>query len=188
MGNNITPKFEARYIALYNNGDAPAHRKTATSYRRALVRCAIEVLAREGQQEYAEMLMARAERHPEHMPIMPMLYRLPQQIRDVIENITVEASEDYGCETVDGWWDCECEHGYMHIYSDNSDGAEDKCIHCGATREWAPDSRRVEVIEYLVELIGSGKLCRLGIDCIESLTAEAIIDAIPSWNGVGMSS
>ena len=47
------------------------------------------------------------------------------------------------CETTSQYWDCECEHNYIHP------NTEDKCDRCGAVREEQPDSRKVEVADYL---------------------------------------
>ncbi len=47
------------------------------------------------------------------------------------------------CGTTTEYWDCECEHDYIHP------NTEDKCDRCGAIREEQPNSRKVEVANYL---------------------------------------
>lgn len=44
-----------------------------------------------------------------------------------------------GLATTSDYWDCECEHNFIHARG------EGVCLACGATREEQPDSRVDEV-------------------------------------------
>jgi hypothetical protein len=58
---------------------------------------------------------------------------------DVIHNITHKSRRRTMIETTDEYWDCECEHNYIHPK------AEEVCKVCGSSREDSPDSRLAEV-------------------------------------------
>ncbi len=49
-------------------------------------------------------------------------------------------------KTSEDYWDCECEHNYIHPKT------QDRCFVCGAFAEEQPDSRVNEIIEYGVKL------------------------------------
>ena len=49
-------------------------------------------------------------------------------------------------ETVDTYWDCECDENYIHKKTDTI-----KCNQCGTVEEDQPDSRIREVLIMLVQ-------------------------------------
>jgi len=48
-------------------------------------------------------------------------------------------------KTNPNYWDCECEHNYIHPKS------KDYCAICGAVQDDQPDSHEDEVVEYLIQ-------------------------------------
>ena len=60
-------------------------------------------------------------------------------------SIDVITSDNLTFQTTDDYWDCECEHNYIHKKTDRT-----ICALCGTLEEDQPDSRMGEVITMLV--------------------------------------
>ena len=77
-----------------------------------------------------------------------MSYRR-KTVSDILDAAAAELRTwGHGTATTELFWDCECEHGFIHANS----GVP--CSVCGATPEEQPDSRICEVLEHMARLYG----------------------------------
>lgn len=60
---------------------------------------------------------------------------------EVLNRWENEIENKSAIETTPDFWDCECEHHFIHHYTEN------ECPYCGSIREAQPDSRIDEVCE-----------------------------------------